>query len=142
MINCSSFISPKSVYQSVERIAHGLQPDQKLIVFETYPTIDHDPIKINRDYIKRISRKFTAHIYEENKEALKKLEAENKNVYFYDLSQSKVFKNVPFYKDTLMYYNSSHLNVYGSMSLAKDLEKNFMSFFQPLISNKNSKTSL
>lgn len=54
MINCSSFISPKSVYQSVERIAHSLQPDQKLIVFETYPTIDHDPIKINRDYIKRL----------------------------------------------------------------------------------------
>lgn len=70
---------------------------------------------------------------------MKKLEAENKNVYFYHLSQSKVFKNVPFYKDTLMYYNSSHLNVYGSVALAKDLKKNFMSFFQPLISNKTVK---
>ena len=61
-------------------------------------------------------------------QALKKLEADNKNVYFYDLSQSEIFNNVPFYQDILIYYNSSHLNVYGSVSLAKDLETNFYVF--------------
>ncbi|MDN3694497.1 acyltransferase family protein [Chryseobacterium tructae] len=136
MINCSTFISPPSIYQAVEKLAHGLKPDQKLIVFETFPSVDRDPIKVNRDYIKRTSRKFIVTVNEKNKAALKKLVADNKNIYFYDLSKSKVFKTAPFYKDTLMYYNRSHLNVYGSVSMAKDLEKDFMSFFTPLLNEE------
>lgn len=136
MINGTTFISPQSIYQSVEKLAHALKPDQKLIVFQTFPSVDKDPIKVNRDFIKRTSRKFAVNVNEKNKAALKKLMAENNNVYFYDLSKSKVFKTAPFYKDTLMYYNRSHLNVYGSVSMAKDLEKDFMSFFTPILNEE------
>ncbi|MCS4305687.1 acyltransferase family protein [Chryseobacterium sp. BIGb0232] len=136
MINCSTFISPPSVYETVEKIARNLKHDQKLVVFETYPTVDRDPIKINRDYIKRTSRKFVVTINKENRSALQKLAASHHNIYFYDLSKSKVFETAPFYKDTLMYYNRSHLNVYGSVSLAKDLEKDFMSFFTPILNEE------
>lgn len=136
MINCSTFISPQSVYKTVEKLASDLKPDQKLIVFETYPTVDRDPIKVNRDYIKRTLRKFTVTINKENRSALQKLATAHQNIYFYDLSKSKVFETAPFYKDTLMYYNRSHLNVYGSVSLAKDLEKDFMSFFTPILHEK------
>lgn len=136
LINCSSFISPMSTYQSVEKIATSLKPDQKLIVFSTFPSVDLDPVKINRDYIKRTSRTFKVKIREDNRAALKKLAAAHKNVYFYDLSKSKVFKNAPFYRDTLMYYNRTHINDYGSVSLAKDLEKDFMYFFSPILAKE------
>ncbi len=133
MINCSTFISPQSVYETVDKLASDLKPDQRLIVFGTYPTVDRDPIKVNRDYVKRTNRKFVVTINTTNKAALHKLAAHHHNVYFYDLSKSKVFETAPFYKDTLMYYNRSHLNVYGSVSLAKDLEKDFMSFFASIL---------
>ncbi|AZA47437.1 acyltransferase [Chryseobacterium carnipullorum] len=137
LINCSSFIGPMSIYQSVKKMADTLKPDQKLIVFGTFPSVDRDPVKINRDFIKKTSKKFKVIIREDNKEALKKLAATNKNVYFYDLSKSKVFKNAPFYKDTLMYYNRTHINDYGSVSLSRDLEKDFMSFFKPIINGEH-----
>ncbi|KFF16176.1 hypothetical protein IW22_23035 [Chryseobacterium sp. JM1] len=133
LINCSSFISPISIYHTVEKMVLSLQPDQKLILFSTFPSVDLDPVKMNRDYIKKTSRKFKVKINEGNRAALKKLAASYKNVHFYDLSKSKVFKDAPFYKDTLIYYNRSHINVYGSISLAKDLEGDFMSFFKPFI---------
>lgn len=133
LIDCSSFISPISIYRAVEKMAGSLQPDQKLIVFSTFPSVDLDPVKINRDYIKKTTRKFKIKINKDNRTALKKLAASHKNVYFYDLSKSKVFENAPFYKDTLMYYNRTHINVYGSISLAKDLETDFMSFFEPIL---------
>lgn len=137
LINCSSFIGPMSIYQSVKKMADTLKPDQKLIVFGTFPSVDRDPVKINRNFIKKTSKKFKVIIREDNKEALKKLAATNKNVYFYDLSKSKVFKNAPFYKDTLMYYNRTHINDYGSVSLSRDLEKDFMSFFKPIINGEH-----
>lgn len=137
LINCSSFIGPMSIYQSVKKMADTLKPDQKLIVFGTFPSVDRDPVKINRDFVKKTSKKFKVIFREDNKAALKKLAATNKNVYFYDLSKSKVFKNAPFYKDTLMYYNRTHINDYGSVSLSRDLEKDFMSFFRPIINGED-----
>lgn len=137
LINCSSFIGPESIYQSVKKMADTLKPGQKMIVFGTFPSVDRDPVKINRDFIKKTSRKFKVSVREDNKAALKQLAETNKNVYFYDLSKSKVFKDAPFYKDTLMYYNRTHINDYGSVSLSKDLEKDFMSFFTPIIRGEN-----
>ncbi|MFN1219549.1 acyltransferase family protein [Chryseobacterium kwangjuense] len=137
LINCSSFIGPKSIYQSVKKMADTLKSGQKMVVFATFPSVDRDPVKINRDFIKKTSRKFKVSVRDDNKAALKQLAATNKNVYFYDLSKSKVFKNAPFYKDTLMYYNRTHINDYGSVTLSKDLEKDFMSFFRPIISGEN-----
>ncbi|CAM2813084.1 hypothetical protein DRF59_14905 [Chryseobacterium flavum] len=135
LINCSSFIEPMSVYESVEKLAASLKPDQKLIVFNTFPFIDRDPVKINRDYIRRTSKEFKIIYKEKNKEALEKLAATRQNVYFYNLSKGNAIKNIPFYKDTLMYYNASHLNTYGAVALAKEQEKDFMSFFSPLLTD-------
>ncbi|WP_410493663.1 SGNH hydrolase domain-containing protein [Chryseobacterium sp. MOF25P] len=120
------------MYQSLEKLAQSLRPDQKLIVVNTFPSLDHDPVKINRDFIKKSDKKYKLISYENNKSALIKLASKYPNVYFYDLSKSKIFQSAPFYKDTLMYYNASHLNSYGAISLAKDLEKDFMHFFEQI----------
>lgn len=135
IINGVTFVEPQSIYQSLERLAQSLHPDQKLIVFNTFPSLDHDPVKINRDFIKRSDKKYKLISHGNNRLALIKLASKYPNVYFYDLSKSKIFQSAPFHKDTLMYYNASHLNNYGAVSLAKDLEKDFMLFFNPL---KNS----
>lgn len=132
IINCVSFIDPPSIYESLEKLIKSLNPEQKLIVLNTFPSLDHDPIKINRDFIKKTTKKYNLIPRESNKMALKKLSTKYPNVYYFDLSKSRIFQNAPFHKDTLMYYNSSHLNTYGSVSLAKDLEDEFMHFFEPL----------
>ncbi|GEN69005.1 hypothetical protein CRH01_35730 [Chryseobacterium rhizosphaerae] len=136
MINSSSFIEPMSAYESLEKLAGSLRPDQKLIVFNTFPSINRDPVKVNRDYIKRTSASFKIIGKEKNKLALEKFAATYKNVYLYDLSKGEIFKSIPFYKDTLMYYNASHLNTYGAVSLGKEQEKDFMSFFSPILAEK------
>jgi peptidoglycan/LPS O-acetylase OafA/YrhL len=136
MINSSSFIEPMSAYESLEKLAGSLRPDQKLVVFNTFPSINRDPVKVNRDYIKRTSASFKIIGKEKNKLALEKFAATYKNVYLYDLSKGEIFKSIPFYKDTLMYYNASHLNTYGAVSLGKEQEKDFMSFFSPILAEK------
>ncbi len=132
IINGVTFVEPLSIYQSLEKLAQSLRPDQKLIVVNTFPSLDHDPVKINRDFIKKSDKKYKLISYENNKSALIKLASKYPNVYFYDLSKSKIFQRAPFHKDTLMYYNASHLNSYGAVSLAKDLEKDFMHFFEQI----------
>jgi peptidoglycan/LPS O-acetylase OafA/YrhL len=132
IINGVTFVEPLSIYQSLEKLTQSLRPDQKLIVVNTFPSLDHDPVKINRDFIKKSDKKYKLISYENNKSALIKLASKYPNVYFYDLSKSKIFQSAPFYKDTLMYYNASHLNSYGAVSLAKDLEKDFMHFFEQI----------
>lgn len=132
IINGVTFVEPLSIYQSLEKLAQSLRPDQKLIVVNTFPSLDHDPVKINRDFIKKSDKKYKLISYENNKSALIKLASKYPNVYFYDLSKSKIFQSAPFHKDTLMYYNASHLNSYGAVSLAKDLEKDFMHFFEQI----------
>ncbi|WP_426475532.1 acyltransferase family protein [Chryseobacterium balustinum] len=132
IINGLTFVEPLSIYQSLEKLAQSLRPDQKLIVVNTFPSLDHDPVKINRDFIKKSDKKYKLISYENNKSALIKLASKYPNVYFYDLSKSKIFQSAPFHKDTLMYYNASHLNSYGAVSLAKDLEKDFMHFFEQI----------
>lgn len=135
IINGVTFVEPPSIYKSLEKLAQSLKPDQKLIVLNTFPSLDHDPIKMNRDFVKKTTTKYHLISREENKSALKRLATKYPNVYYYDLSKSKVFQSVPFHRDTLMYYNASHLNTYGSVSLAKDLEKDFMRFFEPFKSS-------
>ncbi|REC45923.1 acyltransferase family protein [Chryseobacterium sp. 5_R23647] len=132
IINGVTFVEPLSIYQSLEKLVQSLRPDQKLIVVNTFPSLDHDPVKINRDFIKKSDKKYKLISYENNKSALIKLASKYPNVYFYDLSKSKIFQSAPFHKDTLMYYNASHLNSYGAVSLAKDLEKDFMHFFEQI----------
>lgn len=135
IINAVTFVEPQSIYDALEKLTQSLRPDQKLIVINTFPSLDHDPVKINRDFVRKNTRKYNFIVRDYNKSALKKLASQYPNVYYYDLSKSQVFKSAPFHKDTLMYYNASHLNTYGSVSLAKDLEKDFMRFFEPFKSS-------
>lgn len=132
IINGVTFVEPKSTYEALEKLAKSLKSDQKLVVINTFPSLDHDPVKINRDFVKKTTRKFSLISHQNNRIALKKLSAKYPNVYYYDLSKSEVFQTAPFHKDTLMYYNASHLNTYGAVSLAKDLEEDFTKFFDPL----------
>lgn len=132
IINAVTFVEPKSTYGALEKLAQSLKPDQKLVVINTFPSLDHDPVKINRDFVKKTTKKFNLISRQNNTVALKKLSSKYPNVYFYDLSKSKVFRTAPFHKDTLMYYNASHLNTYGAVCLAEDLEKDFMKFFESL----------
>lgn len=135
IIDAITFVEPQSIFESLEKLAKSLKPDQKLVVLNTFPSLNHDPIKINRGFIKNTSKEFKLIYRENNKTTLKKMALKFSNVYFYDLSKSTVFIHAPFYNDSIMYYNRSHLNNYGSVTLAKDLEMDFMSFFEPLKMN-------
>lgn len=38
--------------------------------------------------------------------------------HLYNINNKDFFKDAPFYNDTLMYYDESHINFYGSEKLA------------------------
>ena len=55
------------------------------------------------------------------------------NCYYFDMSKSQIFQDIPFYNDILMYYDKTHLNVYGARAYAKDTEFEFMKLLYQII---------
>lgn len=106
-----------------------LKQNKKLLIINSFPTLeDVNILKINKGYINKIGKleKNTSDSLSFLK--IRQLASESKNVLVYDLSKSQLFKNAPFYKDTLIYYDSNHLNHYGSLKLAEDLGNDFNAF--------------
>ena len=106
-----------------------MKQNKKLLIINSFPTLeDVNILKINKGYINKIGKleKNTSDSLSFLK--IRQLASESKNVLVYDLSKSQLFKNAPFYKDTLIYYDSNHLNHYGSLKLAEDLGNDFNAF--------------
>lgn len=135
ILQSSSWCSLPSIFKALETLIKEKDKRQQIIILGTYPALKKcDFMRKERDYVKR-GRKVEVEIIDSNKGRASILKLVNKydNVYYFDLSKSKIFKNAPFYNDTIMYYNENHINKYGSRALAKDQERDFMLFFQPIL---------
>ncbi|WP_418359225.1 acyltransferase family protein [Sphingobacterium detergens] len=111
----------------LKKLLSKMRVDQKLLVLEDFPTLDKNPVRINKDVIKRndIEQNYTLNRNKISAEILKIIASDSRSKYI-DLTKSKVFGNAPFYNDTLMYYDKGHLNLYGSKVYALDTEKLFL----------------
>ena len=106
---------------------------QKIILIRTFPGLDHNPIKMNNNFTKQNGFEYKLVNFNKNDAFLEKLEKKYDNVFIYNLSKSKIFNEAPYINDTIFYYDRDHINTYGSIKLAKDLNSDFMNFLRPLL---------
>ncbi|TCK84910.1 acyltransferase family protein [Albibacterium bauzanense] len=133
IINSIGFDRLPSMKIALNNFAKNLRSNQSLIILNTFPIIGRNPVRVNKSIVKSTDFKFQVSDRSRNKELIEEIVNKYDNVYYYDLSKSKVFNSPPFYKDTLMYYDQSHLNVYGAVEMAKDLDADFMTLLDKLI---------
>lgn len=134
MLICTKYDRIPSEEKVVENLANSLRDDQKLIIFNSFPKLDKNPIRINKGIIKKKTVKYTLK-QESIPLELKQIINEKENVFSFDLNVYNSFYKEPFYKDTVMYYDEGHLNKYGSIQLAKKILPEFHDFWQKNITN-------
>jgi len=147
IINSFSFVrneqnsSIPSLQTALEKLIQGLRKNQKLILINTFPRVGYkNPLRINDGLIKKSSYAFKIIFHNDNRKYLTHLAEKYNNVYFYDLSKSKIFEHAPYINDTVAYYNEYHINTFASIKMAKDLDKDFMAFFNRILESKQSRT--
>lgn len=113
--------------EGLKTLLSEMREEQKLIVLEDFPALDKNPVRINKDIIKRkdIEQKYTLVRNKISKNILNIIKSDPRAKYV-DLTKNEVFENAPFYNDTLMYYDKGHLNVYGSKVYAMKTERIFL----------------
>lgn len=123
----NSYTIVPSLIPAIENLVLHLDKSQHLIIVGTFPILNKNPLQVNRDYLKNkdITQKYKLR-YKPQNEKIMHLVNEYPNVHYFDLSESRVYKDAPFYKDTLMYYDRKHLNSFGATVLAKDTQSRFM----------------
>jgi len=139
-INSIGFHRVPSLRTALENLAKNLRTNQKLVIFITVPTYSTNPLRLNKDIRKDSTKTFEQRLFNiENERIIQEVAKKHKNVYVYDLSKSEVFNDSPFYQDTLMYYDHSHLNLYGSLALARNEEERFEHFLQQVLVGNSSR---
>jgi len=133
IINSIGFDRSPSMKVALANFAMSLRSDQSLIILNTFPVIDRNPVRLNRSIVKSTDYKYQVSDRSSNMELIENIASEFDNVYYYDLSKSKVFNSPPFYRDTLTYYDQNHINMYGAIEMAKDLDADFMTLLNRLI---------
>lgn len=131
IIVCTKYDRISSEKNGIVALAKNLKKDQKLLIIKSFPKIKNNinAIKINRGIVKNTDKILYSFSYNFPKE-IQELPAKRDNVFIYDISKSKVFKDTPYYNDTIIYYDGGHINYYGQMVLAKDLNKDFGYFMK------------
>lgn len=110
----------KHLLKAFEMLSSKLNEDQQVILLSDFPTVGRNPIVINRGIVRNpmINHDFIKSYSKPPTEVLNFI-ASNFHFHYFDLSSSEAFDNAPYYQDTIMYYDSGHLNVYGSLVYEK-----------------------
>ncbi|WP_185218344.1 acyltransferase family protein [Sphingobacterium mizutaii] len=108
---------------------------KKLIILSDYPSLDKNPVRVNKDFIKNVNNhnKYKKEFNPMPTSILNIIKG-HENIKYVDFSiNNDFFNDSPFYHDTLMYYDKSHLNKFGAIKYAEINEKIFMQEFSDLI---------
>lgn len=125
-----------SQYKAIDNLCRQIDQNKKVILINTFPIIDKNPIKINNGFIKNSQYKFKEEKNYGNYNQLKKIADKYDNVYLYNINKGLIKKDLGYINDTVAYYNSRHINTYASIKMAKDLDQDFMSFFNKIRKEK------
>ncbi|WP_187477522.1 acyltransferase family protein [Amniculibacterium sp. G2-70] len=125
-----------SVKEAIDHFSTTIRPDQKLVLLNSFPTLDMSPLRLNNSYMKKMNDEFQVWPRTKNSEIIHEIIKGKKNVFFYDIGKSKIFEKAPYKNDSIMYYDKGHLNTFGSLCLAKDLNSDFMQFLNGLREKK------
>lgn len=110
---------PSDFSEAYDYLYKKMDSEQSLVILSDIPHLAKNPV---RRYKSLLKPKNT------DKEEIKKPEFSDEvlafakgkpNVYFLDIFDDTFFREAPYYKDTLMYIDESHINFYGSMKLVE-----------------------
>lgn len=108
-------------------------PEKKFIILEDFPSLDKNPIRVNRGIIRNKSISDTIEVSKRKiPEKWAKIFNELPNATILDLTEVELFDDIPYYNDTVFYYDQDHLNKFGSEKYGKLAEKRFMETFRTL----------
>lgn len=118
----------KSLPNAFETFVKKLRKDQKVLILPAYPTLDKDPIRLNRSIVKNSDTNYN---YEVKIKPIPKnitnIIDKYPNIYQCDdIDYSTYRADIPYYRDTVMYYDRGHLNMYGTVFFQKKIEKDLM----------------
>lgn len=136
-LSISGLGTPKSEYMAIDSLAKSLRADQKLILINSFPVINKSPLRINGGFIKSSDYHFTIIDKSKNLTELKKIASSNPNVFVYNIHKGKILENPGYYNDTVAYYDRTHINIFASQKMGKEMNDDFMHFFNNI---RNSKT--
>ena len=94
--------------------------NKQILLISDFPCLKENPIRINRTVLKSQSKQTQFEIFHPKiSSSISAIIESNDNLHYVDLSDSKAFIDAPFYNDTLMYYDKTHLNKFGSLVYEK-----------------------
>lgn len=100
---------------AIDKTISSLDSNQKIMFVSDYPSVDRNPVRATKGFIRNKDdvKKYKI-IYTPTSPEVKAVISKYPNAEYVDMSEFKdFFKDAPFYKDTLMYYDATHLNRFG-----------------------------
>ena len=118
--------------EAYDCVYKALKPNQNLIILSDIPHLDQNPVRKYKSLTKPL--RFAPEKIRNEKFSTEVLNfAKGKaNVYFFDINSKQFFKEAPYFNDTLMYIDESHINVFGSLSLVKYKGREFSNFLSKI----------
>ena len=95
-----------------------MRPDQKLIILSDIPHLAQNPVRKYKSLTKPAKFEKENILIEKFSDEVISFAVGKSNVYFFDIYEAFFFKDAPYYNDTLIYIDESHINPYGSVKLA------------------------
>lgn len=104
--------------EGLRTLYEKLENHQSLIILSDFPAVDKNPVREYKSLKKPTDfTPKTVTIPHLSKDVLDFINTKS-NVYYLDIQDDDFFKEAPFFNDTLMYYDESHINFYGAEKLA------------------------
>ena len=100
-------------------LINKLKSNQHLILVSDFPKLDQNPVRAYRSIVKTEKFQQQKIDFPAMPNGVQELIDAHVNVHYLNLQNREFFKNAPYYNDTLMYYDESHINHYGSENYAK-----------------------
>jgi peptidoglycan/LPS O-acetylase OafA/YrhL len=119
-----------SLPMAFDNFLKNINGKKAVYILGDYPTFKKNPLRVNRTYIKNPQRNNNYEVHFTTvPDTIKNICNKYPRVKIIYLDYQALLIDYPFYKDTLMYFDATHLNEYGSRKLGKLKEKEFMEQF-------------
>ncbi|MDM1355963.1 acyltransferase family protein [Myroides marinus] len=124
-----------SAKEAFYRFLSEMKQKKKIVVLlNDFPVLDKNPIRIEKSSIKSRGIHDYKVTYNHVSKEMKRLRENNEYFDYIDINYEDYKLTLPFENDTIMYYDSDHLNVYGSEVIAKKISDEFYLKIKSIIS--------